>query len=183
MTGEVFGRLTVISRADAPGTEGNSYWNVRCSCGVEKAVQRSSLLTGATLSCGCLQRELVGERATKHNGSKTPEYLIWNSMRQRCDNPKNPAYHHYGGRGIRYQESWKSFKSFIEDVGLRPAPNLSLDRIDADGPYSKENCRWATRLQQNQNRTFVTRDEAERMKRTIARYESLYGPLPDDGPA
>lgn len=132
------------------------------------------------MSCGCLQREQVTARATKHNGYRTPEYLIWNSMRQRCDNPNNPAFHYYGGRGIRYQESWKLFKNFIEDMGARPSPDLSLDRIDPDGPYSKDNCRWATRLQQNQNRTFMPRHEAERLRDQVRRYEALYGPLPED---
>jgi hypothetical protein len=117
--------------------------------------------------------------ATKHDGYRTPEYLIWNSMRQRCDNPNNPAFHHYGGRGIKYQESWKFFKNFIADVGARPSPELSLDRIDANGPYSKDNCRWATRLQQNQNRTYTTREEADSLRERLERYEALYGALPE----
>jgi len=161
MSGQQFGRLTVVSRADASETiGGNSYWNVRCECGVEKRVQRSALLTGRTRSCGCLAREKFG----KHGGAKSPEYLIWNSMKQRCDNPNNAAYRHYGGRGIRYQESWKEFKNFIADVGPRPSRDLSLDRINPSGPYSKENCRWATRVQQSQNRVFIGREEAESLK-------------------
>lgn len=188
LTGQVFGRLTVTGRGIALGRQGSSYWKVRCECGSEKQVRRQGLLRGATRSCGCLQKELMKAKSTTHQGYRTPEYLIWNSMRQRCDNPNNPAYHHYGGRGITYQESWRDFASFIEDMGRRPSSELSLDRIDPNGSYTKENCRWATRLVQSQNRTFMTRGEAEslrteaqQLRAELARYKARFGELsPED---
>jgi hypothetical protein len=150
LTGQRFGRLTVLRRSDIRRNR-NTYWLCRCDCGNERNVQRSALMTNRSTSCGCLQREQVTERAHKHGGVGTPEYQTWNGMRQRCENPNHPAFPRYGGRGLTVSEDWKKFGNFIRDMGWRPDPTYSLDRINNDLGYFKGNCRWATGKQQQAN--------------------------------
>ena len=88
--------------------------------------------------------------------AKYPEYWVWVAMRQRCNNPKCPAYKHYGGRGIKVCKRWDSFDNFIKDMGFRPSDKHSIDRIDVDGDYAPNNCRWATPLTQVLNRRDVS---------------------------
>jgi hypothetical protein len=181
LIGRRFGRLEVIAKAPSRkiGKKWHGYWECRCDCGTITVVQRSSLTSRATKSCGCYLQKEMAIRALKHGGSRWPEFRIWNSMRQRCENPKNPAYKHYGGRGITVCDRWSSFANFIKDVGRRPQPGFQLDRRDNDAGYSKENCRWVSRDENMQNRSFVSRDEADALREKLVRYEELYGPLPE----
>lgn len=150
--GETFGRLTVRSRGTNSG--GRARWNCECSCGNSVLVRTDSLTRGLTKSCGCLHRELSSVHAklnnVRHGMSGCREHSIWASMRQRCSNPKDSDYPNYGGRGILVDPRWDNFEIFYADMGEKPE-GLSLDRIDNDGPYSKENCRWATPVQQRHN--------------------------------
>lgn len=150
--GDVFGRLTVVG--ELPKQKRLRLWNCKCECGAEAAVQQGNLRMGITRSCGCLRRELL--RATQHGesrpGAKTPEYNIWNGMRQRCENTKCKDYPDYGGRGISVCDKWqKSYEAFLADVGRRPARSYSLNRINNSGNYEPGNVEWADQLTQRRN--------------------------------
>lgn len=148
-SGTRFGKLAVIS--ETRGTIDSRGYNQRhfqclCDCGKTTRVSLCHLRSGHTTSCGCLNK--------KHgnaSGKKTREYQAWCAMHARCKNPKHPAFASYGGRGICVSDEWNDFSVFLRDMGKRPE-GRSLDRINNDGPYAKDNCRWATVAQQNNNR-------------------------------
>ena len=148
LVGQRFGRLAVLSAVGGKHTT----CACRCDCGAEKTVRASSLTAGYTKSCGCWQREGVVERSTKHGLCYSPEYVAWRSMRQRCEWPGHKSYADYGGRGISICARWQVFEHFLADMGARPGPLYSLDRIDFNGNYEPANCRWADKGQQARNR-------------------------------
>lgn len=151
-SGQKVGRLTTV-KVVGRAKDGQYLWRCRCSCGQLTIVVAGNLSTGHTRSCGCLAREATGNRRRIHGAAGTREFWIWVAIRQRCYNKNNHAYSNYGGRGITVCARWrKSFKNFFADVGKRPHPSLTLDRINNDQGYSPKNWRWATRAQQSQNR-------------------------------
>lgn len=155
--GQKFGRYTV--RSIIP-----SYCICECECGNVRKVKRDSLATGATKSCGCLQKQIASKRLFKHGyaGAYSSEYRAWHHMKERCYNPKNKRYVDYGGRGITVCEDWRnSFEKFLKDVGVKPSKIHSLDRRDNDGNYNKDNCRWATPVEQIYNRRNTIKIEHE----------------------
>lgn len=113
-----------------------------CSCGVEQYVNKSVLVNGYSKSCGCESKERIAESIRTHGMAGSKPYRIWANMRSRCNNPNSTFFLNYGGRGIKHQESWKSFDSFWADMGGSYIEGLELDRIDVDGSYCTENCRW-----------------------------------------
>jgi hypothetical protein len=146
-TGHVFGRWTALSRIS-----GQRKWLCKCECGTVRAVSTSHLRRGKSRSCGCLERELTSARAATHGMTGSPEHRTWMSMRDRCRNPNAAHFECYGGRGITVCDRWaNSFKNFFEDMGPKPSPAHSIDRIDVNGNYAPENCRWATVKQQRRN--------------------------------
>lgn len=164
LTGRTFGRLTVIGRYPSNTSFGEPRWRCCCDCGEATIVGGADLRNGNTKSCGCLRREVAAERArgaaewgTTHGqavaGHQTSEYRCWAHIKDRCLTKRNESYPNYGGRGIDMDPRWiGSFEAFFADVGPKPSPDLSIDRIDNERGYWPGNVRWATKAQQQQNR-------------------------------
>lgn len=154
IAGSRFTRLVVVEFSHRTKAR-KFYWKCRCDCGRTTIVRSEQLRSGHTRSCGCLGRDKVIERSTKHGHcvgqTKTPEYQAWSKAIDRCRNPRTTGFENYGGRGIAVCSRWlNSFEDFLADMGPRPRRH-SLDRINNDGDYEPANCRWATRKVQANN--------------------------------
>lgn len=150
LTDNKFGRYKVIKEANSD-KKGQAFWVCQCNCGNTRIVRGSDLRNGKTKSCGCLHKKIVEKNNTTHGLSKHSKYNIWNNMLQRCNNPRNPQYHYYGGRGIRVCERWLKIENFIEDLGPRPK-GFTIERKNNEKGYYQENCIWATPAIQAKNR-------------------------------
>lgn len=160
MAGQRFERLVCITPLGSTST--GMVWECLCDCGNIKNVVRGNLLSGAVRSCGCLREEKnKGNKYGIKNGkniavdgkrvNRIGAYSSWEAMTSRCNNPNHISYKDYGGRGITICERWSEFDNFLWDMGERPI-GKTLDRIDVNGNYEPSNCRWATPLEQNQNK-------------------------------
>lgn len=153
LAGTTFGEWTVLKEdIHVPGKRGLDYrYLVRCSCGTQRVVSCHSLRRGRSRSCGCKREDARLASITKHGQHKSKTYSVWEAMLDRCRNPANPAYPDYGGRGITVCREWHQFAAFLRDMGDKPA-NMSLDRINNNGNYEPDNCRWADAKTQARNR-------------------------------
>jgi hypothetical protein len=162
-------------------------WLCRCDCGTEKLVLEQSLRlalhsgTGGSRSCGCL----LIERSMRHGHNRgrkpTSEYMAWLGAKKRCENPRNPSFHRYGGRGIGMCARWRdSFDVFLRDIGPKPDPAYSLDRVDPNGDYEPANCRWASVGVQNRNRTGVRWYEFEGQPVLLSDIAAFFGITRDE---
>lgn len=154
ITGKRFGRLLVTG--DAARKAGRRQVACLCDCGKSIVTDPRFLSVGHTKSCGCLQREAVAASSSaraKHRGTESAEYLSWIHMKGRCMNPRNAKFKDYGARGIKVCLEWvNDFARFFSDMGPKPSPSFSLDRIDVDGDYTPANCRWADIKTQARNK-------------------------------
>lgn len=156
--GDRFGRLEVISN-DFESHRNGRHWRCRCDCGNEGSYGQSALAAGNTTSCGCFFKERAVENNTKHghNSWKQPPsstYNSWRGAKERCHNENHIGYKNYGGRGIRMCSRWQeSFAAFLEDMGSKPSPDLTLERVDHNGNYEPANCVWASQETQANNKS------------------------------
>lgn len=154
LTNKSYGRLTVISYSHAK--KFRSFWKCKCTCGTEVIVRSDCLKDGNTQSCGCLPTEINTDREYKHGQARTKLYRVWASMKNRCNNPNDYNYKFYGGKGVTYCPKWEDYMPFYKwamENGYREG--LTIDRIDNDGNYEPNNCRWVSQGEQllNTSRT------------------------------
>lgn len=183
LTGQRFGRLTVVERA-GNDKSGHPQWLCRCDCENITIVGGTQLRSGNTKSCGCLSRETSAQNIISinqtHGQSNTRLYYIWRSMKQRCMCPTCKSYKDYGGRGITVCEEWQQFEPFYEWAMQNGYRNdLSIDRIDNDKGYSPENCRWSTGREQSNNKRNNYTITCNRQTKTISQWSREIG-IPKD---
>lgn len=174
MVGQRFGLLTVLSVA---GTRAYT----RCDCGELREVRASSLRNkqNGVTRCEFCAKKYNSERNTSHGLSHTPEYRSWKSMRMRCENKSHKSFERYGGRGIFICEQWRNdVVAFVRDMGLRPSPQHTLERINNDGNYEPGNCRWATLLEQAQNRSNVNTIDLNNERLSVSEWARRNGIMP-----
>lgn len=174
LTGERFGRLMVVS---ATRLKGKLAWECDCDCGNTHIVQSKYLHAGKVNSCGCIRRERSrsGVAAFKHGHCSHPLYNVWRGLHERCYNEKTESYRHYGGRGIKVCERWSDFKNFLKDMGERPLPTDTIDRIDNNGDYEPDNCRWADHKTQCRNRRTNHLLTCDGQTKTLAEWAEITG--------
>jgi hypothetical protein len=178
-TPETFGRLTTIGpKFRLSDKRSWAYQVCQCECGTCKVVATRHLKEGSTTSCGCLRKERIIAVKTTHGLSRTLEYSIWYGMIGRCQNPNHSNYSYYGGRGIKVCNRWRGdsgFQNFIDDLGPRPSDNHSIDRIDVNGDYCPENCRWATIAMQATNKRNSRYLEYNGKTQTVGQWAKEFG--------
>jgi hypothetical protein len=159
IVGHKFGRLTVLRFSRTNGRR--SFFECSCSCGIEIVAALDKIKGGGILSCGCARK--------KHKANGTKIYYVWRGIKKRCENPSEPGYKNYGGRGIKVCSRWASFENFYEDMGDAP-DGMSIDRIDVNGDYEPGNCRWATRVTQQNNTRANRMIEYDGRRMTLAEW-------------
>ena len=176
LTGMVFGRLTVIGLNKIE--KGIAFWNCLCKCGHICVIRSNNLKQGIAKSCGCYKKEVsrqLGKKA-KHGMSQTRIYHIWKNMRRRCNCETAPDYDRYGGRGISVCNEWDDFQTFYDwAIENGYAPKLTIERIDNDGNYSPQNCKWATNTEQQRNRSKTVKLAYNGETKALSEWCEIYG--------
>ena len=184
LTGMKFGRLTVEKRLDDRiYKNGKAYplWLCRCDCGNTKAVIGGNLTRGLTKSCGCLQKEKASNAKYKHGDTDSRLYNVWSAIKRRCFNSSVPEYHRYGGRGITMCEEWfdyNTFRNWAYNSGYKsdaPRGECTIDRIDNDGNYCPENCRWVSQQEQMNNVSYNHYIACNGETHTVAEWSRIRG--------
>lgn len=177
---ERYGRLLVLKRLPRLPTRTGALWLCLCDCGKETKAESYKLTSRGKASCGCGVTAATAARSTKHGLRHDPIYTAWINMRGRCENQNRPDYHYYGGRGITICPRWLSkdgFANFVTDMAPRPEGG-TLERIDVNGPYSRENCCWASRKQQGNNKRNNVRLTWAGETMTVPEWAALRGIFP-----
>lgn len=152
-SGDKFSRLTIIDPVGSMDRNHHRLLLCKCDCGTERYLPWNDIRRGSIRSCGCLQRELLSARATTHGETKCRLYRVWSGMKTRCSNPNASGYGSWGGRGITICDEWKEYGPFANWARANGfQEHLEIDRVDNDGPYSPQNCRWVTRKQNSRNK-------------------------------
>lgn len=168
LTGQKFGMVNVLAFVEeSGGSNKQKMWRCRCDCGVEKIIYGSTL-RGGIKSCGCL-------KTTTHGHTRTRTYRSWEAMKYRCNNPNSTAYSRYGGRGIKVCDRWmESYENFLADMGICPN-DRTLERVDNNKGYSPENCKWATKYEQDRNKRSSIKIEANGAIFNLKDAATMYG--------
>ncbi|MDX8367895.1 hypothetical protein [Cytobacillus sp. IB215665] len=174
LEGHRFGRWVLIERVNHPKYK---MWHCKCDCGNEKDVNENNLKRGKSISCGCHRKEKLHKLKSVHNCEPRKLYNVWLAMRRRCYLETTRGYEHYGGRGIEVSEVWRHDFEAFRDWSLSNGykEGLSIDRIDNDGNYSPENCRWVDRKTQNNNKRNVRKIEIKGATKTLAEWAQISG--------
>ena len=175
LTGKKYGMLTVLSFSCREKKDNK--WLGRCECGKEKEIWARAFKSGSTISCGCHRKKILSHKT--HGLSNTKLYACWHSMIERCFNPNSKAYRNYGGRGISVCDEWTGKDGFMSfylwSISNGYSVGLSIDRIDNDKEYSPNNCRWATRTEQQNNKRTNKRITYNGETHTYAEWERILG--------
>lgn len=176
LTGKTFGRLTVIGQ-EGLSNSGHKKWLCKCDCGSDYLVRGTLLTQGVVSSCGCYRRDMSSDRKTTHGFYYRVSYKRWTGMMDRCYNEKSSSFKIYGGRGIKVCDRWHDYEKFYEDMG-DPECGMSIDRIDFNGDYSPENCRWLDVVGQCNNRRSNYWIEHDGERKSLSDWARKYGIKP-----